>query len=167
MYSNKKAKSHSSDNNQHLYFILNAHVDVYTILERLTHSETVSPWPLCLLPTSVRLLVLPCTHQCRWSLPLPLPLFLSYPAQRNWWRCLWQACATDCLYSLVPITAGGPPPLILSPLFFPVPVTGMRYSSWLWKCTLNTLTLTSLLNEWMNKWTNEWMNEQMNEWMNV
>ena len=43
MYSNKKAKSHSSDNNQHLYFLLNAHVDVYTILERLIHSETVSP----------------------------------------------------------------------------------------------------------------------------
>ena len=44
----------------------------------------------------------------------------------------------DCSYSLVPASAGGPPPL-------PVPVTGVRYNSLLWMCTLNTLTWPDLI----------------------
>ena len=50
-------------------------------------------------------------------------------------------------YSLVPASAGGPPltpspPFILSQTeeLVSVPMTGMRYTSLLWMCTLNTLT---------------------------
>ena len=57
---------------------------------------------------------------------------------------------SDCSYSLVPASAGGsPPPLRYYPFFpwlgqrnrrrpVPVPVTGVRYNSLLWMCTLNT-----------------------------
>ena len=67
---------------------------------------------LRLLPIPVGLLVLPCTRQCRRPHPTPyaLPLFPSCPGQRNRRR---------------PV---------------PVPVTGVRYNSLLWICTLNTLT---------------------------
>ena len=55
---------------------------------------------LRLLPIPVGLLVLPCTHQCRWSLLTPPPPpFFSCPGQRNQRR---------------PV---------------PVPVTGVRYNS--------------------------------------
>ena len=47
---------------------------------------------------------------------------------------------SDCLYSLVPASAGCPPYSL--PLSFSVPDrdAGMRYNSLFWMCTLNTLT---------------------------
>ena len=50
----------------------------------------------------------------------------------------------DCLYSLVPTSAGGLPLLHPPLLFLPVPVTGVCYTSLLWTCTLNTLTWPDL-----------------------
>ena len=71
----------------------------------------------------------------------------------NLFRCRGSSCyrsRSDCSYSLVPASAGGPP--LLPPPFFscpgqrnrrrlvPVPMTGMCYNSLLWMCMLNTLT---------------------------
>ena len=58
---------------------------------------------------------------------------------------------SDCLYSLVPASAGDSPLLTPPPptLFScsgqrTVPVTGVRYNNLLWMCTLNTLTWPDL-----------------------
>ena len=56
--------------------------------------QAVPPYSLRLLPIPVGLLVLPCTHQCRRS---PLTPSACYRFQ------------SDCSYSLVPTSAGGPP----------------------------------------------------------
>ena len=59
-----------------------------------------------------------------------------------WYARYSSACyrfRSDCLYYLVPTSAGAPTPLLPSPFFFflsrteePVPVTGVRYNSLLW-----------------------------------
>ena len=84
------------------------HIFLLGLILRDTPNSIIPQTTLCLLPIPVRLLVLPCTRQCKQSPPPPTHLF-SCPGQRN----------------------------RQSPV--PVPVTGVRYNSLLWMCTLNTL----------------------------
>ena len=88
----------------------NAHIFLFGLILLDIPNSITPQTTLRLLPIPVGLLVLPCTRQYRWPPLTPSLLFFPCPGQRS---RRWPV---------------------------PVPVTGVRYNSWLWLCTLNTLT---------------------------